>query len=98
MINVHGVDLPIRSYVFESDHGPIQVFHCRWEAGVESGDYVGHDSDRFNLVRGIWAGRGNKGQKVLEVIITGMNDPVQAKAALVRQLDKLVTVDSPGSK
>jgi exosortase len=92
MMNINGVELPIRSYVFQTDNGPIQVFHCRWEAGVESKDYVGHDSARFNLVRAIWAGRGNKGQKVLEVIISGQTDPEQAKVALRRELEKMITV------
>jgi hypothetical protein len=43
-------------------------------------------------VRGIWAGRGNKGQKVLEVIISGINDPLAARESLVKELEKLVLV------
>jgi exosortase len=97
MMNVHGVELPVRSYVFETAGGPINVFHCRWEAGADESAYVQHESARFNLVRGIWTGRGNKGQKVLEVIITGMDDPAQARAALVRQLEKLITVSAVGA-
>jgi exosortase len=93
MMNVHGVELPVRSYVFQTAGGPINVFHCRWEAGVENNTYVEHESARFNLIRGIWAGRGNKGQKVLEVIITGMDDPAQARAALVSQLENLIKVE-----
>ena len=92
MMNVHGVELPVRSYVFETADGPINVFHCRWEAGVENSSYVEHESARFNLVRGIWAGRGNKGQKVLEIIISGCEDSEQARAALVRQLEKMIAV------
>jgi exosortase len=97
MMNVHGVELPVRSYVFETAGGPINVFHCRWEAGADESAYVQHESARFNLVRGIWAGRGNKGQTVLEIIITGVDDPAQARAALIRQLDKLIKVGKPGA-
>jgi exosortase len=92
VMKINGVDLPIRSYEFVMDGGIIQVFHCRWEAGVTSSAYVKYDSDRFNLVRGIWAGRGNKGQKVLEVIISGINDPLAARESLVKELEKLVLV------
>jgi hypothetical protein len=92
MMNVHGVELPIRCYEFQTPEGVIQVFHCRWEAGVASDAYVTHESARYNLVRAIWAGRGNQGQKVLEVIISGMDDPEQAKQALARELDKLIAV------
>jgi hypothetical protein len=95
MMNIHGVELPIRSYTFESDGQLLQVFHCRWEAGVESDAYVTHESARYNLMRAIWAGRGNKGQKVLEFVVSGMEDPEQAKAALVQQLEKLIQVESP---
>ena len=95
MMNVHGVELPVRSYVFEAAGGPINVFHCRWEAGEGNSAYVEHESARFNLIRGIWAGRGTHGQKVLEIILTGMDDPVQARAAMVRQLEDLIQVEKP---
>jgi exosortase len=92
MMNVHGVDLPIRSYVFQTPEGVVQVFHCRWEAGATEDDYVTHESARYNLIRAIWNGRGDKGQKVLEFVISGMDDPAQAKQALERELNKLIVV------
>jgi exosortase/archaeosortase family protein len=95
IMNVKSVELPMRSYVFSTDGGPIYVFQCRWEAGVARGAYVEKESSRFNLIRGIWAGRGNKGQKVLEIVIAGANGPEQASAALGRQLEKLVTIGEP---
>jgi exosortase len=97
MMKVHGVELPVRSYVFESGSGLLQVFHCRWEAGAGESAYAQHESARFNLIRAIWAGRGNHGQKVLEIIITGMDDSGQAKAALMRQLEKLIAVSTVGA-
>jgi exosortase len=93
VMNVKNVELPMRSYVFGTVGNPIYVFQCRWEAGVRKSAYVEEESSRFNLIRGIWAGRGNKGQKVLEIVITGMNGPEQAAAALSRELEKLVMVE-----
>jgi exosortase len=95
MMKVNGVELPIRSYVFQTDGGALYVFHCRWEAGVNEDAYVTHESARFNLVRGVWAGRGKQGQKVLEIIVSGYADPEQAKAALVRQLQTMIKVETP---
>jgi exosortase/archaeosortase family protein len=94
VINVHGVDLPIRSYVFEANGEIMHVFHCRWESGVGKESYVEHESARFNLIRAVWAGRGNKGQKVMEFIISGMDaaDTAKAKQALLHELDKLIQV------
>lgn len=94
IMNIHGVKLPIRSYTFESNGQLLQVFHCRWEAGAQSDAYVDHESSRYNLIRAVWEGRGDKGQKVLEFIISGTNNPEQAEQALARQLDKLIKVEN----
>lgn len=95
MFNVDGVELPIRSYVFQIGDSIIQVFHCRWEAGAGSDAYVAHESARYNLVRSIWAGRGNKGQRVLEFVVWGMDDPAQAKQAFARHLEKMIKIEKP---
>jgi exosortase len=93
VINVHGVELPVRHYLFEGQGNVIQVFHCRWEAGAGKSAYVEGESSRFNLVRAIWAGRGKHGQKVLEFMALGVDDPEQAKQSLLRQLDKMIKVE-----
>ncbi len=96
MVNVHGVNLPIRCYTFEdAQKNLIQVFHCRWEAGAENNTYVENESARFNLVRAVWTGRGNKGQKVLEFAIYGQDDLETAKQALIQHLENLITVAKP---
>ncbi len=95
LIKVHDVVLPVRQYLFGNPGDPIHVFHCRWEEGVDPGAYVRRESSRFNLFRGIWAGRGKNGQKVIELIVTGIDSPAQARAAAVRQLEGLVKVESP---
>jgi exosortase len=94
VLEVNGVELPMRHYVFDSSSGPLQVYQCHWEAGLGKDSYTADESARYNLIRGIWAGRGNKGQKVLEIIITGYDDPELAKQALIRQLPKLIKVEN----
>ena len=92
MLRIHGVELPMRGYVFETPRGLIRVYQCRWEAGAAREAYIAQESARFNLVRGIWAGRGNKGQKVLEIIMSGYDEPDASKRALERELGKLIVV------
>jgi exosortase len=92
VMDIHGVRLPMRYYVFDSAAGQLQVYQCHWDPGAGQQTYA-NESSRFNLIRGIWAGRGNKGQKVLEVIISGSNDPESARNALIQQLDKIVEVE-----
>jgi len=93
MMNIKGLSLPMRSYVWGANGVPIYVFHCRWEAGLNENAYVTHESARFNLIRGIWAGRGNHGQKILEIFVSGCSDLDLAKAALARHLEKMIVVE-----
>jgi hypothetical protein len=92
IINVHGVALPMRCYTFNTADGPLQVFQCHWEAGIPPESYTADESSRFNLIRGIWAGRGNQGQKVLQIVVAGYNDADKAEQALERRLDTLIQV------
>ena len=94
VLDVNNIELPMRHYVFESANGPLQVYQCHWEAGMGKNTYTANESARFNLIRGVWAGRGNQGQKVLEIVITGYNDPELARQALVRQLATLIKVEN----
>lgn len=87
---VQGIKLPIRQYVFETHSAGLHVFHCRWEAGASVEESALHESGRFNLIRSVWTGRGNKGQKVFEVIMTGYETPEDARAVLLAQLQGLV--------
>ena len=93
IMNVHGVELPMRCYTFDTFSGPLQVFQCRWDAGAGKGSYTAQDLTRYNLLRSVWEGRGNQGQKVVEVIITGYADQAAARQALERQLDNLIKVE-----
>jgi exosortase len=94
VLDVNNVELPMRHYVFASSSGPLQVYQCHWEAGMGKDTYTAAESSRFNLIRGVWAGRGNQGQKVLEIVITGYADPELARQSLVRQLVKLIKVEN----
>jgi hypothetical protein len=95
MMNINGLALPVRSYVFRTESGAMYVFHCRWEAGVNEAAYVASEGARFNLIRAIWAGRGKYGQRTFEIIVSGYADSEQAKAAVARQLQTLIQVEKP---
>jgi exosortase len=94
VLDVNSVELPMRHYVFSGANGPLQVYQCHWEAGMGKDTYTADESARFNLIRGIWAGRGNHGQKVLEIIISGYDNPELARQALVLQLNNLIKVEN----
>jgi exosortase len=93
-VTIHGVELPVRSYIFANENALVQVFHCRWEAGADREAYVKNESARYNLVRAVWSGRGDRGQKVFEVIISGINDPQRAWQQFTNQLDGMMVVQN----
>ena len=95
ILKVHGLELPMRQYTFDGPDGTLQVFQCHWEPGADKAGYA-NESSRINLIRGIWAGRGNKGQKVVEIVIVGSDNPQSAREALVRELEKLIKIGNPG--
>ena len=92
VLNVKQLELPVRHYVFAGASGPMQVYQCHWEAGMGRNTYTADESSRFNLIRGIWAGRGNHGQKVLEIVISGCDNAELARQALVRRLDDIIAI------
>lgn len=93
VVNIHGIELPVRRYRFGPDGNSWHVYHCRWESGALSSSFVEQESARYNLIRGIWAGRGNQGQKIIQVLISGTEDPEAAKALLVRRLEEMIKVE-----
>ena len=96
---INGITLPVRRYIFRTEAGRLTyVYHCRWEAGATPESYTLNESARFNLVRGIWAGRGNHGQKVVEVFVAGYDDKEAAKQAFIKELHDLVQVGDQQAK
>ena len=93
VLDIQGLQLPVRRYLFGTPGNSLHVYHCRWESVAKRETFVAQESARYNLVRGVWAGRGNQGQKIVEIIISGTDDPEQAKAAMVRQLEKMIKIE-----
>ncbi len=93
-MTVGPVVLPMRHYIFETSSGPLQVYQCHWEAGLPPEAYTVQESTRFNLIRGVWAGRGNHGQKVFEVILTGYENANKAEASLKHRLNQLIKIEN----
>jgi hypothetical protein len=88
--SLYGIQLPFRSYVFERDGDSIHLFYCRWEDRPSKEMNVGEERIRVALLRSVWTGRGNGGQRVLEVAIRGIADQTEADAAFTRELEKLI--------
>lgn len=93
LVNVNGVNLPIRSYRFEDHGAPLHVFYCYWDARSSyEQTATGEKEDWTPRGRVLAAARGRRelGAQMLEVVVWGYDDDREASAALHRQLTQIV--------
>lgn len=87
--------LPFRTYVVEESGRPVHVFYCLWEDRAEGQSFKTERLTYGNRLAPVRAGRRNLGQRSLEVAVRGYEDPRNAEAAVVRQLERLVRAERP---
>jgi len=90
---VHGIRLPFRAYTFGTAEQTVHVYYCRWEDRAVESFYATEGAGRYARLRSVWAGRGNCGQRVLEVAVWGIADADAAEAAVRQELEKLIVVE-----
>jgi hypothetical protein len=92
-ISIAGMELAMRHHVFNSEGKPFQVFHGIYEDPTGSSQLANRRKDFRSRVAAALAGSRNYGQRALEVAVLGYERPEEAKAALSRELEKLITVE-----
>jgi exosortase len=80
-----------RQYVFLADERPVHVFYGIYEDPTGSAVLANRREDRSNRIAAAIAGSHNYGQRYLELAVTGLENPEQARAELHRELEKLIT-------
>jgi exosortase/archaeosortase family protein len=101
-VPVSGRVLALRQYVFGGEGLPVHVFYGIYEDPTGSGELANRRTDNASRVAAALAGSRNYGQRWLEVAVVGFENPADAKAALARELGKVIKVrgsasDSSGS-
>jgi exosortase len=95
MLNVNGVNLPIRSYRFQDRGAPLHVFYCYWDARSSyetAAAAVLEDWSFRGRVRAALQGRREIGAQILEIVVWGYEDDNEANDALARELGRVVRV------
>jgi len=96
-LQVRGLDLPFKAYLFEAGGRPLTVFYCLWEdrpppsAGQDGLAWLSRRS-RF---RAVASGQRHLGQVMFEVAISGLPNVAQARQALAAFLKDAVEVSEP---
>ncbi len=91
-VPVAGTELAMRQYVFNADGSKIHVFYGIYEDPTGSSRLASRRQDFRSRVAAALAGSRNYGQRFLEVAVVGCERPEEAKAALTRELAKLIQV------
>ncbi|HEY5909677.1 MAG TPA: hypothetical protein VJA21_03635, partial [Verrucomicrobiae bacterium] len=87
---VGGLELPFRSYVFETGHGPLHVYYCLWADRAFERDFDSASLTRQSRLAPVAAGRRLLGQRSLELAIWGCPDAETADTTMRRRLETIV--------
>ena len=91
-VPVAGMELAMQQYVFNAEGKKIHVFYGIYEDPSGSSELANRRQDARSRIAAALAGSRNYGQRFLEVAVVGYERPEEAKAALGRELDKLIKV------
>ena len=89
-VPVSGMELAMQQYVFSADGVTLHVFYGIYEDPSGSTALANRRKDAASRVAAALAGSRNSGQRWLEVAVVGYESPEDAKAALVRELGKVI--------
>jgi exosortase len=93
MLEVHGVNLPVRSYRFDDRGTPLHVFYCYWDARSSYATVATAEFEDWSprgRVRAAVQGRRDIGAQMLEIIVWGYDNDAEARAALARELNRVI--------
>lgn len=91
LIEVNGVALPMRSYVFENGNQTLHVFYCYWDGmPPQPGNSDAENWTAGGRLDAVKRGKRDVGTQMLEIVATGYDDDASAEAAAREQLSKIV--------
>jgi exosortase len=91
LIGVNDFTLPVRSYRFEYRGRPLHVYYCYWGGRTSSqASYSEEDWTASGRLKTAWRGEREIGTQMLELAVWGYQDDNDARAALLRELEKIV--------
>jgi exosortase len=99
LIRVNGVNLPIRSYVFDDAGATLHVYYCYWDARSSYQTVAAAEEEDWSpggRVRAALRGRREVGAQMIELAVWGYEDDTSALEALRKQLTDIVHPGQPG--
>jgi hypothetical protein len=88
-----GMELAMQQFVFNAEGTSLHVFYGIYEDPTGGTQLANRRRDSASRVAAALAGSRNYGQRFLEVAVVGFARPEDARAALTRELEKLIKVE-----
>ena len=92
-VSVRGLELSFRSYITQSEVGPLYLFYCLWQ---DHGARTTTNSEKLsyrNRLAAAMAGKRNSGQRSLELAFWGAENETIAQHALQSVLEQIVVAN-----
>ncbi len=93
VITVNDVNLPLRSYLFDDSGTPLHVFYCYWDARSSYENAAAAQEEDWTprgRVRSALRGRREAGAQMLEIVVWGYENDIDAEASVRRQLEQMI--------
>jgi exosortase len=92
LIEVNGIKLPIRSYVFASGPNLLYVYYCYWDGSPpESAPQDQENWTASGRMEAVRRGKRDLGTQMLELVVSGPSSEEDAERAVREQLARVVT-------
>jgi hypothetical protein len=92
-VPVNGLQLALQQYVFSAEGRTLNVFYGIYEDATGPAELANRRKDCASRIAAALAGSRNFGQRFLEIAVAGYERPEDARAALTRELAKVVEVE-----
>jgi exosortase len=99
LMTVNGVNLPIRSYVFDDAGTRLHVYYCYWDARSSYESVAAAEEEDWSArgrLRAALHGRREVGAQMIEIAVWGYEDESAALEGLRRQLGDIIGPGQPG--
>ncbi len=92
-IPVAGMELAMQQYVFNAEGRTVNVFYGIYEDPSGTSTLANRRQDARSRMAAALAGSRSHGQRFLEIAVLGYQGTEDARAALIRQLEKLIRIE-----
>jgi exosortase/archaeosortase family protein len=93
IFNADGLSLSMERLEFSSSGQKLHVYYCLWEDHVLPNPEGAAPLTRENRLRAVLDGRRHLGQRVLEVVIAGIDSPEKADEEFAAELPKWIRME-----